>query len=214
LLPTARARDLAEPVSRALRQIESALIAKPEFIPERVSLTFTLGLSDYPALVLLPGLARVLEKRAQGISLNVHAFTSRDSAVDLLDAGTIDAAIGVLPTQAESRLSTRPILRDEFVTIVRRNSAAAWRGMSIKAFLSLSHVLVSPEGDRHGLVDQALARSGKRRALALTLPQMFAAADIVAQTDIAATVLKRVALISAAWRKLGDLSASSGVGAS
>lgn len=202
LLPTPRARDLAEPVSKALRQIESAIVVKPEFEPERVSLTFTLGVSDYPAFVLLPHLVKALEKQAPGVSLSVHAFTGRDNAVDLLDSGTIDAAVGVPPTHQEKRILTRPVLRDEFVTIVSRDSAAARRGMSMRTFLALPHVLVSPEGDRHGLVDQALEQLGKRRTLALTLPQMFAAPAVVAQTSMTATVLKRVAINSPARRRL------------
>jgi DNA-binding transcriptional LysR family regulator len=202
LLPTPRARDLAGPVSDALRQLEAVLVKKPEFEPGKVTMDFTLGLSDYPAFVLLPALLNALEKKAPGVSLRVRSFSSRDSAVDLLDAGMIDAAIGVPPTHAESRILTRPILRDEFVTIVRRDHPGARRGMSMKTFLSLPHVLVSPEGDRHGLVDEALAQLGKRRTLALTLPQMFAAPAVVAQTHMTATVMKRVALNSPARRML------------
>jgi DNA-binding transcriptional LysR family regulator len=63
-------------------------------------------------------------------------------------------------------------------------------------------VLVSPEGQRHGVVDQALAEQGKQRTLALTLPQMFAVPAVVARTGMAATVMKRVALNSPASRKL------------
>lgn len=202
LLPTPRARDLAEPVSRALRQIESAIVEKPKFLPDRASLTFTLGLSDYPAFVLLPMLVKAVEKQAPGVSLNVHTFTSRDTAVDLLDGGTIDVAVGVPPTHQESRILTRSVLRDEFVTIVSRDSETARRGMNMKTFLALPHVLVSPEGHRHGLVDLALEQLGKHRTLALTLPQMFAAPAVVAQTNMAATVMKRVVLNSPAQGEL------------
>lgn len=202
LLPTPRARDLAGPVSEALRQLETVLVKKPEFDPARVAMDFTLGLSDYPAFVLLPALLNALQKKAPGVSLRVRSFTGRDSAVDLLDAGLIDAAVGVPPTHAEARILTRTILRDEFVTIVHRDHPSARRGMSMKTFLSLPHILVSPEGDRHGLVDEALAQLGKRRTLALTLPQMFAVPAVVAQTQMTATVMKRVALHSPARRML------------
>jgi len=202
LLPTPRARDLAEPLSQALGQIEATLVKKPEFAPGKASLTLNLGLSDYPAFVLLPSLLRALGKQAPGVSLNVRAFSDRDEAVDLLDAGEIDAAIGVPPTHADGRILTRPVLRDEFVTIVSSDHPAARRGMNMKTYLALPHVLVSPEGERHGLVDQALERQGKRRVLALTLPQMFAAPAVVARTNMTATVMKRVALASPAGRRL------------
>jgi DNA-binding transcriptional LysR family regulator len=202
LLPTPRARDLAEPLAQALRQIEATLVRAPSFEPGKAALAFNLGLSDYPAFVLLPALVQALAQQAPGVSLNVHAFTDRDRAVDLLDAGTIDAAIGVAPTQADARILTRAVLRDEFVTILAKNHPAARRGMGLRGFLALSHVLVSPEGHRHGLVDQALAQLGRQRTLGLTLPHMFAAPAVVARTRMAATLLKRVALGSPAARQL------------
>jgi DNA-binding transcriptional LysR family regulator len=202
LLPTPRARELAEPISKALRQIEATLVRKPEFVPGDATLAVNLGLSDYPAFVLLPALLEALAQQAPGVSINVHAFNDRDHAVDLLDAGAIDAAIGVTPTQPEGRILTRPILRDEFVTIIASRHPAARRGMNMKTYLSLPHVLVSPEGQRHGLVDQALAQQGKERKLALTLPQMFAVPAVVARTNMTATVMKRIALSSPAGRKL------------
>jgi DNA-binding transcriptional LysR family regulator len=119
-----------------------------------------------------------------------------------LDSGTVDCAVGVAPTSTDSRILMRPILEDEFVTILASRHPAAQHRMDMKTFLSLAHVLVSPEGQRHGHVDEALAQQGKKRTLALTLPQMFAAPAIVASTRLTATVMKRVALASPAARKL------------
>ncbi|CAH2801906.1 MAG: Transcriptional regulator, LysR family [uncultured Paraburkholderia sp.] len=202
LLPTPLARELAEPISQALRQIEATLVKKPEFVPADAMLTVNLGLSDYPAFVLLPALLETLERQAPGIVINVHAFNDRDDAVDLLDAGAIDAAIGVPPTHPEGRILTRPILSDEFVTIIASHHPAARRGMNMKTYLSLPHALVSPEGQRHGLVDQALAQQGKARTLTLTLPQMFAVPAVIARTSMTATVMKRIALHSPVAQKL------------
>jgi len=202
LLPTPRARELAAPVSTALRQLEAALIKKPAFVPAQAQLAVNLGLSDYPAFVVLPALLEALAEQAPGISINVHAFSDRDSAVDLLDAGAIDAAIGVPPTQPEGRILTRPIMRDEFVTIIANGHPAARRGMNIKTYLSLPHALASPEGQRYGLVDQVLAQQGLQRTLALTLPHMFALPAVVARTGMTATVMKRVALNSPVERAL------------
>lgn len=202
LMPTPRARDLAAPVASALRQIESAMVSQPVFRPETASVTFKLGLQDYPTAVLLPALLEALGQTVPGVSLNVHAFNDRDAAVDLLDAGVIDAAIGVAPTSTDGRILTRPLLRDDFVTIVSSDHPAAHGPMDLDTYLGLRHVLVSPEGQSHGLVDQALAQQGKQRKLALTLPQIFAVPAVVARTDMAATILKRVALQSQACHRL------------
>ncbi|WP_321839217.1 LysR family transcriptional regulator [Paraburkholderia bannensis] len=202
LLPTARARDLADPIAQALRQIETTLVGRRAFAPREAALTVNVGLSDYPAFVLLPALLEAVAQEAPGMAINVQAFNDRDDAVDLLDAGAIDVAVGVPPTHPESRILTRPILRDEFVTIVASAQPAARRGMDMATYLSLPHALVSPEGQRHGLVDQALAQQGKQRKLALTLPQMFAVPAVVARTTMTATLMKRVVFNSPAIDKL------------
>lgn len=202
LLPTPRARDLAAPVAEALRQIESAMVSQPVFQPEKASLTFKLGLQDYPTIVLLPALLAALEQTTPGVSLQVVAFNDRDAAVDLLDAGMIDAAIGVPPAATDGRILTRPLMRDEFVTIVSGDQALAAQAMDLDTYLDLRHVLVSPEGQLHGHVDQMLAQQGRKRKLALTVPHVFAVPEIVARTRMAATILKRVALHAQARHRL------------
>lgn len=195
LLPTPRARDLAGPIAQALGLIEATLVRKPAFVPGEVTLTFKLGLSDYASFVMLPALMQALAAEAPGVTLNVHGFTDRNDASDLLDAGAIDVAIGVAPTSSDGHIRTRPLLHDEFVTIIARNHAAARRPMTLKAYLGLQHVLASPEGHLYGLVDQALAQQGEKRKLGLTLPQMFAVPAVVARTQMTATVMRRVALL-------------------
>ncbi|EJM99809.1 LysR family transcriptional regulator [Herbaspirillum sp. YR522] len=202
LLPTPRARELAEPITQALRQIEAALVTKSPFAPEKASLSYHLGMSDYAAFVVLPALLEAVAIQAPGVTIHVHAFNDRDDAVSLLDAGAIDVAIGVPPTSAEGRILTRPVLSDEFTTIIARDHPAARRAMTLQTYLSLVHVLASPEGQRHGLVDQALAQLNRQRTLALTLPQMFAVPAVVARTQMSATVLKRVALNSPVGNQL------------
>ncbi len=202
LIPTPRARELASPLSQALRQIETTLVRNPVFTPAHTSQTFTLGLSDYPAFVLLPSLLQTLTEQAPGVSLNVRTFNDRNHAIDLLDSGKIDAAVGMPPSHTDSRILIRPILNDEFVTIVSDDHPAIQHGMNLSTYLALPHILVSPEDERHGLVDQALAQHGKTRMLALTLPQMFAVPAIVAQTQMVATILKRVPLSSPVNQRL------------
>ena len=202
LLPTPRANELAEPVGRALQQIASLLAPAGHFDPGTAALRFRLGVSDYPACILLPGLLAALTGKAPGAEIDVHTFVARDDAVALLDAGKIDLAIGVAPSVQESRIMSRQILSDEFVTLVRRDARPARRMLDLEAFLRMRHVLVSPEGNRHGVVDQALADRGLQRSVQVTLPQMFAVPALLRDTDLAATLLRRVALHSA---HAGDL---------
>ena len=196
LMPTQKARDLAEPISQALRSIESVLIEKPEFDPLDARFTYSLGVSDYPALTFLPGFVKALEQLAPHIKLKILTFTARDNAVDMLDTGIIDAAIGVPPNHTEGRIRSKEILRENFVTVIGRDNPAARKKMTLARFLSLPHILVSPEGDGFGVVDQVLARLEKSRNIVMTLPHMFAAASVVAETSYISTILRGIALSS------------------
>ncbi|MCD2518859.1 LysR substrate-binding domain-containing protein [Massilia sp. G4R7] len=197
LLPTPRAYDMAEPVARALREFESVLAQPERFDPGAAVLRFAIGLSDYPAFIVLPALLGMLAREAPGVGVDVRTFSGRDDAVELLDAGKIDLAIGVAPTVQESRILSRPIMHDVFVTLVRRDAAQARRKLDLDAYLAMNHILVSPEGSRYGVVDQALADHGLQRRVKVTMPQMFAVPALLREADLAATLLRRVALHSA-----------------
>jgi DNA-binding transcriptional LysR family regulator len=139
---------------------------------------------------------RAISQQAPGVTIHVHTFVDRDEAVSMLDAGKVDLVIGIAPTQSESRILSQPLISDEFVTLVRRDSDAARNGMTLETYLSMGHILVSPEGNHYGLVDEWLRAKGLRREIRLTLPVMVAVSSIVQQTNYVATVLRRSVLAS------------------
>ncbi len=100
LQPTPRAMDLAEPLGRALADIQRTLAFTQAFDPQSSTLSFNLGLSEHPTFVLLPRLVEHLRDVAPGITLRVRSFIARHDAVAMLDAGEVDLAISVPPTTA------------------------------------------------------------------------------------------------------------------
>jgi DNA-binding transcriptional LysR family regulator len=86
------------------------------------------------------------------------------------------------------RILTRPLFEERFVSILRKGHPAADVPLDLNAFVSLSHLLVSPENDRLGHVDAALTARGLKRRVALTLPQMYAAPMLVARSNMIAHV--------------------------
>ena len=192
LQPTPCALDLAEPLGRALAEIGRTLAFTHSFEPQTSTATFTLGLSEHPTFTVLPRLVERLREDAPGLILRVRSFVARDEAVSLLDAGEVDLAVGVPPTLSAGRILTRLLFEEGFVCIVRRDHPVARAPLDLHTFLSLSHLLVSPENERFGHVDAALARRGLKRRLALTLPQLYAASALVARSDLIATLMESV----------------------
>ena len=56
----------------------------------------------------------------------------------------------------------------------------------------LPHVLVTPRGDMHGLVDTALAKLGKRRRIVIGLPHFFRLGGVISRTDFVLTAPGRL----------------------
>ncbi len=191
LQPTPRALDLAEPLGHALTEIQRTLEFTQTFDPTTSTATFSIALSDHPTFRVLPVLLDALRQKAPGITLRIGNFTARDDAITLLDAGEADLTIGVSPT-ASGRILTRPLFSEDFVCVLRRDHPATKAPLDLPAFLSLSHLMVSPENDRFGLVDAALAKMGHKRRLAVTLPTMYAAPLVIARSDLIATLMAGV----------------------
>lgn len=191
LEPTPRALDLAEPVAKSLRHAQEALAFSGVFDPGSSSASFRLGLSEHPAFMLLPKLLAAMRASAPNVSIDVRGFVAREKAVDMLDAGEIDAAVGV-PALSSPRILFLPLFEEDFVTIARAGHPAIAGRLDFETFLKLDHLLVSPEGDRYGHVDRKLSELGHRRRLGLTLPQMYAAPAVVAETDLLATLMRGV----------------------
>ncbi|GJI88932.1 LysR family transcriptional regulator [Duganella hordei] len=204
LQPTPRALELAAPLGEALASIQRTLDFTQDFDPSRSTVRFTLGLSDHPAFVMLPALQKRLAQLAPGITLRIKSFSAREDAVSLLDAGEVDAAVGV-PGGATPRIPTMPLFEERFVCVMRKGHPLAKKRMSLKGFLACQHLLVSPEGDGVGHVDVRLAQLGHKRDIAITLPQMYAAPAIVAHSDLLATLMEGVVQASGLRGKLAVL---------
>jgi DNA-binding transcriptional LysR family regulator len=206
LQPTPRALDLAEPLGRALAEIERTLAFTQRFEPRSSAAIFTVGLSEHPAHLLLPSLVERLRDIAPGVVLHIRSFTARDDAVAMLDAGEIDMAVGVPPTTSAARILTQPLFEERFVCVLRRDHPAASGRLDMAEFLSLSHLLVSPENERFGVVDAALAKRDLKRRIAFSLPQMYAAPPLIARSDMIATLMSGVVSASGYERDLCVLS--------
>jgi DNA-binding transcriptional LysR family regulator len=192
LEPTPRALELAEPLGEALAQIQRTLDFTQRFDPKTSTASFRLAVSDHPALVVLPKLIGHLRENAPGVTLRVTSFTHRDDAVTTLDRGEADVTIGVPATVPPGgRILGRSLFEEPFVCIVRKGHPERHR-LDLDTYLSLSHLLISPENERFGVVDVALSKRGLKRRIALTLPQMYAAPPIIIQSNMIATVMAGV----------------------
>jgi len=193
--PTDRALELVEPIADALRTIRGALAPRERFAAARSHHRFRIVNADLSELVLVPPLLRRLRREAPGVDLELTRVEAAFPA-ETLRSGEVDFAI-VGNVTVPDGFAVEKLLEEEFVCIVRRNHPVVRSRLTLKRYVELGHVLVSPFGGRGGNVDQVLGALGHGRRVALQTRHFLVSPLLVAQSDLVATVPRRLAEMAA-----------------
>lgn len=188
--PTPYARELAEPVRRALTLLESALAHAPGFDPATSARSFRFYMSDLGQIEFLPPLVERVRRVAPGVRLEVPVLEPEHVA-DALASGSLDLAVGFLPALGPP-LRRQALFRDPYLCLMRAD-----HGISVltrKRFVEASHVLVTYRGG-HRVVEEALERAGASQRIVLRVPHFTVVPMVLERTDLILTLPARVARV-------------------
>lgn len=197
--PTPRAVALWPAVADALRKLESSF-APGDFTASEAKHTFILSMADATAASLMPGLVKIIERDAPGVSMRVLPLVTRDPR-RLLDDGQIDLAVGFFPAvladltaQAQAggmaAFAHQRLYDGEYVCVMRHGHPLSRGKLTLDRYCGARHLLVSFSGRPFGFVDEALASHARERRVVLTVNQFFTAGRVVSASDLL-TVLPR-----------------------
>jgi DNA-binding transcriptional LysR family regulator len=189
--PTPRALALIEPVRLALAQIQALMLPEQPFDPATAERVFRIGLSDAIEVQLMPSLLAHLRTVAPGVRLQLRS-ADRFHILDELDADRLDLGIGVF-TEGQTHHKRRSLFTDGFLCVFSAERVGVSPPLSLEDYVRLPHVLTSQRGDAHGVVDDALAKRGLTRTIALTTPRFLAVPYIVQSAPVVATMPARIA---------------------
>ncbi|GAA0542956.1 DNA-binding transcriptional LysR family regulator [Rhizomicrobium palustre] len=188
MTPTAKALELLEELRPALDQVRGTL-AQQNFDPAKARATFSLACSDYTQSVVGVPLVLRLRKIAPHLRLSLRALDPA-RIEEHLARGEADLAL-MTPELAPQGLRYRTLFEERYVLILRKAHPKA--KLSLKDYLALEHVMVSPSGGQFATaVDQSLAAQGLKRSVVLSVASFLILFDIVARTDFAALVPERL----------------------
>lgn len=190
LVPTPRALALHRQLRPALHQVQIALLDEAAFDPAISDRIFVIGMSDYVAFTLLPRLAQALQRLAPHSGLQVRSG-DRQTLYTLLDNGTLDVACGVFP-EAITWHQEQPLFHETYLCAARTDHPTLGKTVTLDEYLALPHLLISIKEDRRGRVDDLLAEQHRSRRVALSIPHFLAAPAVLAETDMIATLARRV----------------------
>jgi DNA-binding transcriptional LysR family regulator len=207
--PTARALSMAPLIREAWKSLEAA-IGLPKFEPRNSARRFTIAVSDFITMIMVPDLLQLLRREAPLVDLVVRP----DSRIDLteqIDLGLIDAAIGTF-SDMPARFRSSTLFAYDDVLIA--SSSRRLGELSLEKLSSLSIAAVSLHGEHEGIVDgfvseRGLARrsemydrtaleqafSGSERSprIQISLPHFLALPSLLEHTDLTAIVPRPLA---------------------
>jgi DNA-binding transcriptional LysR family regulator len=190
LEPTPGALRLVSRVGAVLDEIRDILKPGEDFDPTTSDRRFTIGMSDYAAFVVLPGLARCLQRLAPSVRMVVR-HTSHVQGLAMLDEGEVELIVGNFP-KPPKRMSAEILFMESFLCAARRDHPAFTRPLDLPTYLTLEQLHVSLRGEPSGYIDEVLARKRHRRKIVMTVGHFLVAPFIVAATDLVATEPARV----------------------
>lgn len=194
MVSTPLARNMIEPVRRALRGLEVTLNGLDRFDPATTPKQFKLALRDVLEATILPPLMQQVSQGAPLVDIAASQVDRRALESELA-AGTLDAAIDVLLPLSNDILRTR-IDQDTTVVVARKGHPAIDGSIDIETYLKQDHILTSSRRRGVGLQDFELSRFGMERRIRLRCQHYFAACRVVSQTDLLLTMPERYARIA------------------
>ncbi|WP_423821709.1 LysR family transcriptional regulator [Salinisphaera sp. SPP-AMP-43] len=199
--PTARAEQLQRPVRNALAQMEAAIAPNRAFEPATAERLFTILITDYAASVLMPNVVAILETEAPHIALNILSASS--DAIDQIERGEADFLVNQFG-QLPANFHHQRLWRDRLACLIRQDHPAlitAGGELTLEAFLAQRHILITQTGIGLSRLDEALADRGLTREISILTRHYQLPRELVAKTDMIATLPARIARYQA--RHLG-----------
>jgi DNA-binding transcriptional LysR family regulator len=195
-----RAAALAEPIAEILARIRAVVSTAEPFDPATSARRLTIGAPDAMSAVLLPPLLAVLRRQAPRIDIAVRQLLPPQSIRDMqrawepvlddLESRAIDVAI-VPIDDVPARFAAQTLYEEDFVIAMRAGHPFA-DDPSLDRYCAMAHLVVSMTGDAYGMFDEMLARKGRTRRVALTVPSFMQALALLADTDLIAALPRRL----------------------
>lgn len=200
MLPTPRAEAIWTSVREVLVHLDRARKNGSGFEPAQARRTFRIGMTDISKIALLPKLVNHLRQAAPYVQIEAEKIST--DMVRRLQDGDVDLAVGFMP-QLEAGFYQQVLFEQDYVCLVAKSHPRLGAGRLTKAaFAQEGHVLITASGTGHAMVDKELARVGIDRRVVLRVSSFLGVAQIVAETELIATVPLRYGELAAKREKI------------
>jgi DNA-binding transcriptional LysR family regulator len=191
LEPSAAAHDLEPAIHNIVELLKTTLAGPDEFDPARSERIVRIASNEYELASIMPQLLARMSAQARRMRVYALPLERKDGLARLAD-GTVDLVLGFYWDVTDEFVTTH-LYDEHYVVVARRNHPIFRRALAMDPYVRARHLLVTPDGDRRGIVDEALTALGHRRDVAATVPLFLPALATLASSDLIATLPSRLA---------------------
>jgi DNA-binding transcriptional LysR family regulator len=161
------------------------------FDPAFCEQTFRIAASDYASFVVGPALVRALSQAAPRAALAFEPFDPA-RARNALVGGEIDLVVAAGLRGGAGKLRSETLFAERFACVARKDHPRVAKRLTATAYAAERHVVVhAPAGTAKA--DPALADPGRKRRAGATVAHFLLVPEIVAHSELIATLPERVA---------------------
>ena len=205
--PTRKALEIGPSLHAALVQLQSAL-TPADFDPAVSDHKISVVAGAYACAVLMPAVVAELQAHAPGVLLRISENPL--DLVEQLDGGQVDFVISIFESAPE-RFARQRLMTEALTWVVRAGHPICAAPATLEDLVSVPHVVVAGRREASGrpaismrsswedlgAFESELAKRNLRRRIGVVAPDTFSAVTIVARSEMAALIPRRLALLSA-----------------
>lgn len=193
---TPRGEELARELRLLVPSLEQLMAPSVVFDPSTAEHAFTIQMSDYSTMVLMPEIIRRLRNLAPNVSIEILPQTEgRRAAIS-------EHLYDLVLTPAEYAATEHPmepLLVDRWVCVVSADNPKYVEGITLEQYLAARHVAVRCGDESLPVIEEwHLHKQGLSRSTMLRVPYLIPPAAIIEGSDLIAITQERLARI---WAK-------------
>ncbi len=188
MAPTPIAEKLQPAIALAMERCRDVLRVSDVFDPLEQKGSFRIACVDYVGALVASEWASSVSPSAPGLDLDIVSLSIEASRE--LVSGKVDMMIvpdirllDLPPSVDVDQFVRRQILTQDYLCAVRKGHPLAKSKLTLKRFVELDHILVTPRGAKTGLVDRALEQQGLKRRIAYRTSSFLLALPILQRSD-------------------------------